>query len=50
MKYVPLQEAVIDNVESAQKLMDLIAAIEEDEDISDVHTNANISDEIASQL
>ncbi len=50
MKYVPLQEAVIDNVESAQKLMDLLAAIEEDEDISDVHTNANISDEIASQL
>jgi len=45
-----LQEVNIDNVEAAQKLMDLIAAIEEDEDVSDVHTNADITDEVASQL
>lgn len=43
MKYVPLQEVSIDDVESAQKLIDLIAAIEEDEDVSDVHTNADIN-------
>ena len=50
MKFVPLQEVNIDNVEAAQKLMDLIAAIEEDEDVSDVHTNADITDEVARQL
>ncbi len=50
MKYVPLQEVTMDNLESAQKLMELIAAIEEDEDVSEVHTNADISDEIATQL
>jgi len=50
MKFVPLQEVTIDDLEAAQKLMDLISAIEEDEDVSDVHTNADISDSIASQL
>jgi len=50
MKYVPLQEVTIDELEAAQKLMDLISAIEEDEDVSDVHTNADITDEVASQL
>ncbi|MAE68523.1 MAG: YebC/PmpR family DNA-binding transcriptional regulator [Candidatus Peribacteraceae bacterium] len=50
MKYVPLQEVTIDNIEAALKLMELIAAIEEDEDVSDVHTNADISDEVAAQI
>ena len=50
MKYIPLQEITIDEVEAAQKLMELIAAIEEDEDVSDVHTNANISDAVAELL
>ena len=50
MKYVPLQSINIDTIESAQKLMDLISAIEEDEDVSDVHTNADITDEIAAQM
>ncbi|PIR53652.1 YebC/PmpR family DNA-binding transcriptional regulator [Candidatus Peregrinibacteria bacterium CG10_big_fil_rev_8_21_14_0_10_42_8] len=50
MKHVPLQSIEIDNLEAAQKLMDLISAIEEDEDVSDVHTNADITDEIAAQL
>jgi len=50
MKQVPLQSVDIDNVEAAQKLMDLISAIEEDEDVSDVHTNADITDEVAAQL
>ncbi|MDA0375921.1 MAG: YebC/PmpR family DNA-binding transcriptional regulator [bacterium] len=50
MKLVPLQEVTIDDLEAAQKLMDLISAIEEDEDVADVHTNADISDAVASQL
>jgi YebC/PmpR family DNA-binding regulatory protein len=50
MKYVPLQSVNIDNAEAAQKLMDLIDAIEEDEDVSDVHTNADITDEVAGQM
>jgi len=50
MRFVPLQEINIEDLESAQKLMDLLEAIEEDEDVSDVHTNADISDEIANQL
>jgi YebC/PmpR family DNA-binding regulatory protein len=50
MKYVPLQSINIDDVEGAQKLMDLIEAIEEDEDVSDVHTNADITDEVAAEL
>jgi YebC/PmpR family DNA-binding regulatory protein len=50
MKYVPIQSINIDNVEGAQKLMDLIEAIEEDEDVSDVHTNADITDEVAAKL
>ena len=50
MKFVPLQEVNIKDLESAQRLMDLLEAIEEDEDVSDVHTNADISDDIAAQL
>ena len=50
MRFVPLQEINIEDLESAQKLMDLLEAIEEEEDVSDVHTNADISDEIANQL
>lgn len=50
MKFIPLQEVNIEDLESAQKLMDLLEAIEEDEDVSDVHTNADISDDIAAQL
>jgi len=50
MKYVALQDISITDKESAQKLMELIEAIEEDEDVSEVHTNADISDAVASQL
>lgn len=50
MKHVALQDMNIADVESAQKLMDLIQALEEDDDVSDVHTNADISEEIAAQL
>ncbi|MBU2213827.1 YebC/PmpR family DNA-binding transcriptional regulator [Patescibacteria group bacterium] len=50
MKYVAKQEADIVDAESAKKLMDFTDAIEEDEDVAEVHTNANISDEVAAQL
>ena len=50
MKHVPLQPMAITDKESAEKLMDLMDALEEDDDVSDVHTNADISDEVAAQL
>lgn len=50
LRFVAEQEVVINDLESAQKFMHFIEAIEEDEDVSDVHSNANISPEVASQL
>ncbi|MDP6575928.1 MAG: YebC/PmpR family DNA-binding transcriptional regulator [Candidatus Peribacteraceae bacterium] len=50
MKYVAKQSADIADVESAKKLMSFVEELEADEDVSEVHTNADISDEIASQL
>ncbi len=40
LTYVPLTEVVISDAETAQKLMDLIDAVEEDEDVSMVYSNA----------
>jgi YebC/PmpR family DNA-binding regulatory protein len=42
LQYVPTQKAEIKDEETAQKLMNLIEAIEEDDDVSEVHTNAGI--------
>lgn len=50
MKLVAQQEIPINDAETAQKLMDMIEAIEEDDDVSDVYTNADISEEIAAAL
>ena len=50
LKYVASQEVDVNDVETAKKIMDFIEALEEDEDVSEVHTNANISEEIAGQL
>jgi YebC/PmpR family DNA-binding regulatory protein len=50
LRFVAEQEVVINDLESAQKFMHFIEAIEEDEDVSDVHSNAHITAEIASQL
>ena len=50
LKYVPAQKAEIKDVETARKLMNIIEAIEEDDDVSDVHTNADISEELAEKL
>jgi YebC/PmpR family DNA-binding regulatory protein len=50
LQYVPKQKAPVADLPTAQNLMALIDAIEEDEDISEVHTNADISDEVAAKL
>ena len=50
MKYDAKQSADISDTESARKLMSFVEELEADEDVSEVHTNADISDEIASQL
>jgi YebC/PmpR family DNA-binding regulatory protein len=42
MKYVPTQKTSID-AETAEKLVDFIAAIEEDDDVTEVHTNAELA-------
>ena len=50
LKYVAQQTAAIDDKDSAEKLMGFMEAIEEDEDVSEVHTNADLDDTVASQL
>jgi len=50
LKFVAKQEADIEDVGTAKKLMDFTEVLEEDEDVAEVHTNANISDEVAAQL
>ncbi len=50
LKYIALQEVPVTNLETAQKLMAFIEHIEEDDDVSEVHSNADISEEIAGQL
>lgn len=50
LKFVPKQKAAISDDAAAHALMDLIEAIEEDEDVSEVHTNADIADEVAMAL
>lgn len=50
LKYIAQQDVAVTDKEAAEKLMAFIEAIEEDEDVSEVHTNADISDEIAAQL
>jgi YebC/PmpR family DNA-binding regulatory protein len=50
LKYVSTQKADITDVGIARQLMNLIEAVEEDEDVSDVHTNAEIGESVASQL
>jgi YebC/PmpR family DNA-binding regulatory protein len=50
LKYMPTQKSDIKDAETAQKLMKLVDAIEEDDDVSEVHTNADISEEVMGQL
>ena len=50
LKYVAKQEVSYSDLALAQKLMKFIETIEEDDDVSEVHTNADITEEVASQL
>ncbi|PCI24270.1 YebC/PmpR family DNA-binding transcriptional regulator [Candidatus Peregrinibacteria bacterium] len=47
---VPENEVAITDAAAAQKFLDFIAAIEEDEDVSDVYHNAEISEEILKNI
>jgi len=48
--YLPKDEIEIDNIEDARKILKLIEAIEDDEDVNEVYGNFNIIDEILEQL
>lgn len=50
LRYVPTQKAEIKDAATARSLMELIEVVEEDEDVSEVHTNADIGEDIAAQL
>jgi len=50
LKYVPQQAVAVEDAETAGKVRDFMEALEEDDDVSDVHTNADISEEIMAQL
>lgn len=50
LKYVAQQEIQISDAEAAKKLMDFMDTIEEDDDVSEVHTNADIADDVAASL
>lgn len=50
LKYVPTQKADIADVETAHKLLHFVSALEEDDDVSEVHTNAEISEEVAAKM
>jgi YebC/PmpR family DNA-binding regulatory protein len=50
LKFVPKQSVNIADVEAAKKVMEFMEALEEDEDVSEVHTNADISEEVAASL
>lgn len=50
LKYVPRQTAEISALDTAKKLMEFVEAIEENDDVTEVHTNAVIAKEVAEQL
>jgi len=50
LKYVAKQDVPVEDTETARKLMAFIEAIEEDDDVSEVHTNADIVDSVAATL
>lgn len=49
LKYIPTQKVGVQDSETAAKLMMFIDAVEEDDDVSEVHTNAKILEEVAMQ-
>lgn len=50
LKYVAQQSIEVTDKETAEKVLNFIEAIEEDDDVSEVHTNADIADSIIEQL
>lgn len=50
LQYVARQEVPVTDVETGRKLMEFIEALEEDDDVSAVHTNADIADAVAAAL
>ncbi|MDD4628558.1 MAG: YebC/PmpR family DNA-binding transcriptional regulator [Candidatus Peribacteraceae bacterium] len=50
LKFVAKQKTSVPDAATAKRLMEMIELIEEDDDVSEVHTNADISDEVANQL
>ena len=50
LKYEPKDAFGVGDVEIAKKVLSFMDALEEDEDVSEVHTNADISEDIASQI
>jgi YebC/PmpR family DNA-binding regulatory protein len=50
MTYVPQTEVKIDNEAFAQKLINLIESIEEDEDVTTVYSNENVDDEVLQKI
>jgi len=50
LKYVPTQTVDIQDADTAKKVMAFMSALEEDEDVSEVHTNADIDEGVAKTL
>jgi len=50
LKYIPKQTIKITDTEAARGIVHLIEALEEDDDIAEVHTNAEFADEVAASL
>lgn len=50
LSYVPNQKTVIHDVATAKQLQAFIEIVEEDDDVSEVHTNAEILEEVAVQM
>lgn len=46
LKYLPKQKQAVTDAETARKLMQFVEALEEDEDVSEVHTNAEIAADV----
>ncbi|MFH0770862.1 MAG: YebC/PmpR family DNA-binding transcriptional regulator [Candidatus Peregrinibacteria bacterium] len=50
LQYIPKQTTEVSSLDTARKLMDFVEAIEANEDVTEVHTNAVIAKEIGDQL
>ncbi len=50
LKFVPVQKATVKDLETARKLLHIIELLEEDDDVSEVHTNADIAEELLPSL